>query len=229
MNVQSPILSQLAYAAEFADSFEAGFKAGSLDAPLSLTMATFHTEFSDYQFSYFTGLNRRIENVPELTTKGAELEVVYQPVATVTLMGAATYQEPIFGTDGFPAGLEVIEGSTFPTASRWILSGTAQLETQLPQWPVIGLIAFNIRWQSAANVGTSATPSRNFRQAAYAIAGGRVRLMADGGTWEVDIWARNLFDQKAWSILNSTTLQPGSISGYIVDGRRWGASATARW
>jgi outer membrane receptor protein involved in Fe transport len=51
----------------------------------------------------------------------------------------------------------------------------------------------------------------------------------------MELWARNLFNQRAWSLLNATTLQQGStpqqssISGFVTDPRSWGVTVTAAW
>jgi len=59
--------------------------------------------------------------------------------------------------------------------------------------------------------------------------GARIGVKAPEGNWRVELWARNLFDQRAWSILNNTTLQPGSVSGYVTDPRSWGIRAAFAW
>jgi outer membrane receptor protein involved in Fe transport len=78
-------------------------------------------------------------------------------------------------------------------------------------------------------VGGSATPSSNFLQDAYALVGARIGVEAPDRNWTVELWARNLFNQRAWSILNNTTLQPGSISGFVTDPRSFGATVTLAW
>jgi outer membrane receptor protein involved in Fe transport len=59
--------------------------------------------------------------------------------------------------------------------------------------------------------------------------GARIGAEAPDKHWRVELWARNLFDQRAWSILSSTTLQPGSISGFVTDPRSMGVTATLAW
>lgn len=87
----------------------------------------------------------------------------------------------------------------------------------------------NLRWQSRANVGALATPSPSFSQDSYAVVGARIGVSASDGSWILAFWGRNIFDKRAWSVLNSTTLQPGSISGYVTDPQLLGATATMRW
>ena len=72
-------------------------------------------------------------------------------------------------------------------------------------------------------------PSPDFIQESYAVVGARVGVSGrdDGGGLEV--WDRNIFNHRAWSILNNTTLQPGSIFGYVSDPRTLGITGTLSW
>jgi outer membrane receptor protein involved in Fe transport len=191
--------------------------------------ALFHTSFNDYQFSYFTGLNRRTKNVPKLLTKGVEAEGTYRPLPALELSASGIYQEAIFGDSGFPLGLTQVQGTTAPIAPRWVLVGATSYELPLADLGVTGFGDINVRWQSKSNVGGSAAPSPNFLQDAYAVFGMRIGVEAPDRNWRIELWARNLLNQRAWSVLNNTTLQPGSISGYVTDPRSMGITATLSW
>ncbi|HXI99619.1 MAG TPA: TonB-dependent receptor [Micropepsaceae bacterium] len=229
MDPSAPALSQVAFRQETADSVEGGLHLVSPDDVWRASAALFHTSFNDYQFSYFAGLNRRTTNVPELVTKGLEAEAAYRPLEGLELSFSGTYQEAVFGESGFPSGLTQLEGSTAPIAPRWVLVAAASYRHPLESLGVIGFGDIDVRWQSKSNVGASATPSPNFLQDAYAVVGARIGAEAPDRNWRVELWARNLFNQQAWSILNSTTLQPGSISGFVTGPRSMGITATLAW
>jgi iron complex outermembrane receptor protein len=224
-----PVLSQLAFHQETADSVEGGVRAISPDGVWRASSGLFHTSFNDYQFSFFTGLNRRTKNVPKLITRGIEAEGAYRPVSGFEISVSGTYQEAIFGESGFPVGLTQVQGTTAPIAPRWVFVGSATYELPLADLGMTGFGDFNVRWQSKSNVGGSAAPSPNFIQDAYATFGIRLGAEARVKNWRVEFWARNLFNQRAWSVLNNTTLQPGSISGYVTDPRSMGITATLAW
>ncbi len=211
MDPISPALSQLAFHQETADSMEAGLRAISSDGIWRASTALFHTSFNNYQFSYFTGLNRQTKNVPKLLTKGIEAEGAYRLLPALELSASGIYQEAVFGDSGFPAGLTQVQGTTAPIAPRWVLVGTASYEKALPGLGVTGFGNIDVRWQSKSNVGGSAAPSSNFLQNAYAVFGMRIGAEAPDKNWRVEIWARNLFNQRALSGRNKTTLQPCSI------------------
>jgi outer membrane receptor protein involved in Fe transport len=229
MNPRAPTLADVAFDEETADSFEGGIKGFDPDGVWRLASAVFHTTFNDYQFSWFSGLNRRTRNVPELVTKGVELEAAYRPSTALELSFSGIYQDVQFGDADFPAGLGQLQGTTPPIAPRWVLAGTVAYERPLAGLGVSGFGNIDVRWQSKANVGASATPSPNFSQDAYAVVGARIGVRSLSRNIRIEAWARNLFDQRSWSVLNSTTLQPGSISGFVIDPRSAGLTLTGAW
>jgi iron complex outermembrane receptor protein len=229
MDPLAPALSQGVFHQETADSYEAGLRKIAADGVWRLSTALFHTSFNNYQFSYFTGLNRHTKNVPKLVSKGVEAEAGYRPLEELEFSVSGVYQEAVFGDSGFPPDLTQIQSTTAPVAPRWIFVGAASYQRPLAGLGVTGFGDINVRWQSKSNVGASATPSPSFSQDAYAVVGARIGAQAPAKNWRVEVWARNLFNQRAWSVLNSTTLQPGSISGFVIDPRSAGVTATLAW
>lgn len=236
LNPLLPSLADLAFNEETADSFEGGIKGLAPDSTWRLSSAIFYTTFNDYQFSWFTGLNRRTTNVPELVTKGVELEAAYRPAPALELSFSGIYQEVQFGDSGFPASLAQVQGSTPPVAPRWVLAGAIAYERSVDALGLTGFGNIDVRWQSRAYVGASADPARqDFYQDAYAVVGARIGAQTLNGNYKIEVWARNLFNQRAWSILNNTTLQPGfggtpgSISGFVIDPRSVGVTLTGAW
>src|SRR5262249_46687695 len=148
----------------------------------------------------------------------------YRPLPALEVSLSGIYQEAIFGDSGFPAALVQLQGTNAPIAPRWIAVSTVSYRQPLNEFGITMVGDVNVRWQSKSNVGGSGVPSPSFLQDAYAVVGGRIGVEAPDRNWAVEIWARNLFNQRAWSILNSTTLQPGSISGFVTDPRSFGAT-----
>ena len=229
LNPLLPVLADLAFNEETADSFEGGIKGLARDGGWRFSSAIFHTTFNDYQFSWFTGLNRRTTNVPELVTKGVELEAAYRPVPPLELSFSGIHQEVQFGDSNFPAKLVQVQGTTPPFAPRWILGGAISYQRPIDGLGITGFGNFDVRWHSRAYVGASATPSDNYYQDAYAVVGARIGAETLDGQYRLELWARNLFDQRSWSIVNNTTLQPGSISGFVTDPRSFGITLTGMW
>jgi iron complex outermembrane recepter protein len=235
MDPLAPSLTQLMFDEETADSFEGGVKGAAPDGAWRLNGTVFHTRFDNYQFSWFTGVNRYTKNVPQLTSKGVELEARYGPGA-LEISGSGIYQEVQFGDSGFPATAVQVQGTTPPLAPRWILTGAVGYQRPFEALGIAGFGNIDVRWQSRAYVGASADPARqDFYQDAYAVVGARIGAQTLNGNYKIEVWARNLFNQRSWSILNNTTLQPGfgglpgSISGFVIDPRTFGVTLTGAW
>lgn len=235
MDSLGPSLTQLIFNEETADSFEGGMKGASPDGTWRVSSSIFHTKFNDYQFSWFTGFNRRTLNVPELASKGMEVDAGYRSGA-LELSFSGIYQEVQFGDSGFPVGAQQVQGTTPPVAPRWVLTGMVAYERPLDALGVTGFGNIDVRWQSRAYVGASADPARqDFYQDAYAVVGARIGAQTMSGNYRIEVWARNLFNQRSWSILNNTTLQPAigsvpsTISGFVTDPRSFGVTLTGVW
>jgi outer membrane receptor protein involved in Fe transport len=230
MDPLAPSLAQVGFDEETADSFEAGIKGFEANGAWRLSTAFFHTTFNDYQFSWFSGINRITSNVPELVTKGVELEIAYRVADALELSFSGIYQEAQFGNSGFPGDLARVQGTTPPIAPRWILAAGAAYERPLERLGVSAFANIDLRWQSSAYVGASARPDNDdFYQNSYAVVGARIGAQSMSGSIRLEVWARNLFDQRAWSILNNTTLQPGSISGFVIEPRTIGVTLAGAW
>jgi outer membrane receptor protein involved in Fe transport len=123
-----------------------------------------------------------------------------------------------------------VQGTTPPIAPRWILAAGAAYERPLERLGVSAFANIDLRWQSRAYVGASARPDNDdFYQNGYAVVGARIGAQSMSGSIRLEVWARNLFDQRAWSILNNTTLQPGSISGFVIEPRTIGVTLAGAW
>ena len=70
----------------------AAIKGLAPDGTWRLSTAVFHTKFSDYQFSWFTGLNRRTTNVPELVREAWNWRQAYRP-GDLAFSFSGIYQE----------------------------------------------------------------------------------------------------------------------------------------
>ena len=227
MNPLSPSLTQLEFNPETAISYEAGVKGSTLNGELRLNAALFRSEFTDYQFSYFNGMSRQTRNVPKLTSQGLDLDATLQPIPSLALSGGLAYQEVKFGETGFPVGLTQLEGTTGPVAPRFVTVAAARYEHTIPGTSLTGFAYADMHWQSKINASVSATVSPDFMQSAYALFGARIGVGPQDKSWRLELWGRNLFDQRAWSILNNTLLQTGSVSGFVIEPRTVGLTLSA--
>jgi iron complex outermembrane recepter protein len=116
---------------EKATTYELGLKSTLLDRRLQINAALFYTNYNAIQLNYQVGGSPTIANVGDGKIKGAELEVVAQPVQNLTLNFAIGYTDAYYtrldpavavtsGASALQAGAVV--GSTLPKTPNWKLN-----------------------------------------------------------------------------------------------------------
>jgi iron complex outermembrane recepter protein len=113
---------------EKATTYELGLKSTLLDRRLQINAAVFYTDYNAIQLNYQVGGSPTIANVGDGKIKGAELEIVAQPVQGLTLNFALGYTDAYYtrldpavavtsGANALQAGAVV--GSTLPKTPKW--------------------------------------------------------------------------------------------------------------
>ena len=193
-------VNDTAFPGEFVDSYELGVKTTWNDGSLLLNATAFHQSYEDFQLNSFLGTSFVVRSIPEVTSKGVDAEILWQPQAIRGLMfqGGLMYADTTFG-DHIPGGdfvnptgaLYKLPGATMPFAPE--LSGSASVTYD---WELSsGLKArFNLggKYMGGYNTGSDLDPEKY--QESYTVLNARVGLGAASGRWMVELWATNLTD-----------------------------------
>src|SRR5690606_33267502 len=79
---------------ELVDSYELGFKTQWANNSVMLNTALFYQEYSDFQLNTFTGVQFVVTSLPEVLSKGVDLDLLwYTPWEALTMQGGVTYAE----------------------------------------------------------------------------------------------------------------------------------------
>jgi iron complex outermembrane receptor protein len=135
---------------EKATTYELGVKSTLLDRRLQINAALFLTEYDGIQLNYQVGGSPTIANVGDGRIKGAELEVVAQPVQGLTLNFALGYTDAYYtaldpavavtsGPNALQAGAVV--GSVLPKTPEWKINFSPRYEFELGNGGSITLLA----------------------------------------------------------------------------------------
>jgi len=232
--IPNPSGDQLEFEPEFADAYELGLKGVFMQGLLRANLALFYTALKDYQFSYVKAsasgeTQRVVANLPDLTSQGVELETVLQPTDNLSLNLAATYQDADFGESDFPTSLAYLEDKGNFNAPKWTLVGSANYDRDITGTKLRTFAYLDARWQSKATVSFSASVGPNHEQEDYATFNGRVGLGNQAEVWTLEVWGRNLTDENAWAMTGAGTLQPGTVQGYGIEPRTYGATLRVKW
>jgi outer membrane receptor protein involved in Fe transport len=186
---------------EFVDSYELGAKTKLLNRSLLLNATAFYQKFTDFQLNTFIGTAFVVETLPEVISKGVDVDFVYlPPVDGLTFHGGVTYAEteiqPFTAADLLNpsrfSSLRRLPGARLSFAPLWSasLAGTYERE--------IGgnlKLKANLsgKYTSPYNTGSDLHPVK--RQDDLILVNGRIGVGSQDDRWTVELWANNLFDK----------------------------------
>ena len=230
--LQSPILSvitdgrpivssieQWKFRPETVDAIELGGKF-SLDNGLGLLdISLFHEEFQDYQLTAFRGFSFEAVNIPEVTSKGVEVEARGGITDNIELFGGITYADVRFGSGpehDFRAGRQLTHAPK--------VTSVAGVTIDFPLGPLSGRFHIDARYTGDHNTGADLDIEKE--QDAYTVVNARLILTSRDGTnpWTVDLWVQNLTDEEYALTIFDAPLQQDAYNAFIGDPRISGLS-----
>lgn len=233
MLATTPDAAQLAFNPEFADAYEVGLKGVFFNGAVRANAAVFYSKITDYQFNYLKVLPlqtaRVTANLPELNSRGVELDGQWRITPQWMVSGAATWNRVRYGQQGFPAELAQLEGTMAPYAPEWSLTASINYDRDIDGTDLAVFAYLDANWRSETNLSFSSTTTQEFYQDGYALANLRLGLGRQDGRWSAEVFARNLFDKSAWTGLYVGTGQAGSVQGFFMEPRFYGITLRTRW
>jgi len=216
---EQPSLSNAEFAAETVDSFEIGAKATLADGAVRLNFAVFYSEFQDFQLNTFNGLNFVVDNLSEVESSGVEFEGTAFVADGLSLTAGITYNDAKYGDNISDTNLA---GQRLTNAPEWVGTASVDYERSLTG-TLLGFLRFDYRYMSERNTGSDLAPEK--LQKATNVVNGTIGIGADNGFWEVELWARNLFDEDFRQVVFDAPLQEGSFNAFLGDPRTVGVRA----
>jgi iron complex outermembrane receptor protein len=201
------------FAAEIADSYELGFKS-TLSDNLLLNGTAFYQEYQGFQLNTFTGISFIVASIPEVTSKGADLDLIWTtPVDGLSLQGGITYADTKYGNFTPTPGVSPnLPGNRISFAPLWTASLAGSYERPLNNglWLRTSLSA---RYTSEYNTGSDLNPAKT--QDEFVLMNGRIALEPDDANWSAELWAQNLTDEDYYQVVFDATFQPGTYNAFL--------------
>jgi outer membrane receptor protein involved in Fe transport len=214
---------------ETVDAFEAGGKFRFWDGRAQLNANVFFQTLDNYQTNAFDGTSFRIVNAAGLESKGLEWDYRIQLTDDIILDGGGTFQDAQY--TGFT--------NASPTAGQIVAGRTVQdLSGQTPNFVSDVLVSGGITFAKPLNgsVGLRANLNYLYRsdyttaqdldplslQDGYILLNASLGLGTLDKAWGVEIWVRNLTDERVANIIFDTTYQAGSQSAFMEPPRTAG-------
>jgi iron complex outermembrane receptor protein len=208
---------------EFVNSFELGTKTTWADGDLLLNAALFHAKYTHYQLNLFSGISWNVDSIPELTTKGVDVDMLWQTkVPGLSLQAAATYNKARFGSQvPLDPVLVDLPNSVASYAPKWAASAGIAY-----QWNFSGNVfgRFNVNAKYSSTYNASGVPGPEFFQPAYTLVDARFTIGGVNKKWNVELWGHNLTNRTYAQVLYPPALQTGSVNAFLAAPRTFGAT-----
>jgi iron complex outermembrane receptor protein len=243
-NASAPTPADRPYGPETNWTYELGAKTDWLDRRLRLNVTLFNTEMQDIQISSRVEINGvtnfLTRNAGTGRSRGVEIELTTRPVDGLTAFIGYTLADAKF-KDAVDQALRVypsfaanpdVSGEPLPRSAKHAASVSLQYER-----PLFGT------WTGIARLdGRYTSRKYDFTTSRFAYAPAttfvNLRLGVASESFDVAVWAKNLFDNtdpyiiSSLSLFNASALQPGPATGMFSkpnEGRTVGVTATYRY
>jgi outer membrane receptor protein involved in Fe transport len=192
--------SSLAFDPETVESKEIGFKSNLFGKKLTLNATYFDQEFTDFQLNTFLGTAFTVETIPELTSKGVDIDFYWStPIKGLSIQGGASYADTKYGTftaaqlntpANFPQ-LSLLPGATMSFAPEWTSSAAVTWSGMMAGLRTSANLT--AKYTDEYNTGSDLLPKKV--QEAFTLVNGRIAIGAPNRAWTLEVWGQNLTDE----------------------------------
>lgn len=216
------------FVGEFVDSYELGAKSTLMDGNLLLNGALFYQQYSDFQLNSFLGTSYVVRSIPEVTSKGVELDALWQTgMQGLMLQGGVTYAETRYGNDLLPdADLFLLPGNYISFAPLWSASAAATYAWDMGNH-LEGRFNVSAKYLSDHNTGSDLDPQK--AQAGYTLVNARLGLGRQDKRWSVELWGQNLTDRTYRQVGFDAPIQPGNWNAFLGAPRTYGMTVRVQY
>lgn len=227
---------------EKVDSYELGLKTQWLDDRVTLNLAGFWTEISDYQTAITeqigntVNFRQYIANIPGVRSRGFEGDLSVAPTERLSFYASAAYADTTYSD--YPnapqaperlniSGVQDLTGEQLPGVPKftYTLGGDASAPLGALGGRDLSLYA-HADYSHRSTFNTSSSDSRYADVPAFGIANARFGIRTDDGLFDLSIWARNLFDKDYFQTLSAQNT--GIVTALIGEPRTIGATLRTR-
>ncbi|MYM63229.1 TonB-dependent receptor [Pseudomaricurvus sp. HS19] len=206
------------YDSEYVDGYELGLKTEYWDSRARTNLAVFYNDITDLQLAQFQGTRFSVDNAPEATVYGLELESQFLLSEVFTLMFDVTHlAEARFGDDPEMGILADREFAVAPEIAANLALGFDQ--------PLggSGLSLFG-RVGVVYNSEIYSNTSNNQKVDAESEYAANIGVRSDAGTWSVMAWCQNCTDNRYAKVHFDSPLQSGDYNAYVSEPRTYGVT-----
>ncbi|WP_295802238.1 TonB-dependent receptor [uncultured Microbulbifer sp.] len=203
------------YRAEYLDGYELGLKAEYWGGRARSNLALFYNDITDLQLAQFQGTKFTVDNAPEATVYGLEVENQFLLNETFSLLFDLTHlAEARFGSDPV---LGILADREFAMAPD--LSANLALDFERPIGSGLNLFG---RVGMVYNSEIYSNTSNNLKVDAQSEYAANIGLRSDSAAWALTAWCQNCTDNRYASVHFDSPLQSGDYNAYVSYPRTYG-------
>lgn len=196
----------ISYKPEFVNAYEIGFKTSYANRRGRLALTAFRSDFSNVQFSVFTGTAFATNNGDKARSQGIEVENTFEPVEGLVTNFAATYLDKA-GFTGTQPPPGIVAGSRFPNAPKFSASGSVAYEKPVSSaLKVRGVLSGDYSGNHSLEVNTG----QDLKIANSFVVGASLSLASIDDRFSFTLFYRNCFQEEYYALQFS---QPFYFSG----------------
>jgi len=217
-------------------SLEAGLKTEFLDRRATLNLAVFDQRVRNYQSQQVdvtVAPTAYIANVGTVRSRGVELDGSLRPVRGLSLFASGAYTDATYRNfTNAPCPVEYfglaticnLSGRRLPGVSKWSFSAGGEYAQAIANDREAYLSA---DWQHRSDFYTSYNLAADSLAPAFDVVNARLGLRNSRAGWDLSVYARNLFNDKYFSITTASAFNTGQTSAILGDPRTYGVML--RW
>jgi iron complex outermembrane receptor protein len=180
------------YEKEVLHSYEIGYKSTFFDGLARFNATAYYNDYNDYQASRWDGLGNIITN-NDSSIKGLELDFVAAPLSNLELMLSASF------INAKVKDLDLIGNGSILKDVKPTFSPDTTL-TAVARYTFKNILDGYITLQTSANYQSSVYSNlSNFDSTkfdSFTVVDARLRWTSNNEQWQVDMFAKNLFDER---------------------------------
>ncbi len=233
------------FLSEEVDAYELGVKAKLLDDAVTLNVAAFHEEFSNFQVLEFTGAQFTTFNVASAKSSGLEIESIVRPDSNLTFNLGLTYTDARYPSDcaGDSTVINVLAlcGNSLTNAPKLVGIVGANYDRDIGN-DFRMFLAGQIRTESDRRTSTQAIilPDDPADIASapllpFDVQDGTTKINLRAGfgdadrRWTIEAWVNNLTNVTTRGVTFNTVLRGGSRSAFLQEPRTSGITLRAEF
>lgn len=220
-------------------SYEAGVKSTLLDGALTLNIAMFDYEYTNFQVQQVEGFGSKIENAPEASSRGGEIELMYIPTHWLSVDAQYSFLDTEYteyqSRDGYrnstifsdDAPLEDLAGNKLSRSPEHSVNLGATFFIPIEKLG-IGLAQLRLEVFYSDELYFREFNREEERQDAHTLYNAFLSLKSTNENWEMKLFAKNITDEDY--LVGQLPMDIAKYrGGYYAPPRTYGASLSYTW